>query len=210
MQYERIFISFSSAQKLILMKYIAALFILFICKTAFSQDLVDRYYDFGGAITEGRQSTAVMLAETILPEISSLSERRQAIFYFKLAGLHENMKNTDQAILFYGRTLKIEPDYYVPHMALGYLYVSKANLIVPKINAEKDKQTRNKFVQNYKALMRKAVIFLEKAMACDPNDQVLESIQNCYTSLNDPSGYASLSTRLKTLERNCVTLLKED
>jgi tetratricopeptide (TPR) repeat protein len=192
------------------MKHVAALFILFICKAAFSQDLVDRYYDFGGAVTEGRQSTAVMLAETILPEISSLSEKRQAIFYFKLAGLHENMKNTDQAILFYERTLKLEPDYYVPHMALGYLYISKANSVLPTLNAEQDKLARDRYMREYYSLMRKAIPFLEKAMACDPNEQVLASIKNCYDSVQDTAGLSNLDARLKSLAQNCVTVLKEE
>jgi len=192
------------------MKYTAALLFMFLSVPVFAQNLVDHYYEFGGALTEGRESSALMLAEKILPEVSALSEKRQAIFYYKLAGLHENMKNMDQAILFYEKTLKLEPDYYVPHMALGYLYISKANLVVPKINGEKDKLARDKHIREYSSYMKKAIPFFEKAMACDPNDQLLASIKNCYTSLKDPAGFSSLNSRLKGLEQNCVTLLKED
>ncbi|NEU08017.1 hypothetical protein GZH53_06800 [Flavihumibacter sp. R14] len=192
------------------MKYTFTLILIFLGSVAFTQDLIDNYYEFGGALTEGRESAAVMLAEKILPEVSSLSEKRQAIFYYKLAGLHENMKNTDQAILFYEKTLKLEPNYYVSHMALGYLYISKANKVVPKLNAEKDKAARDKYISEYSANMRKAIPFLERAMACDPNEQVLASIKNCYDSVNNKAGFAGLDARLKKLEANCVTLLKED
>lgn len=192
------------------MKYTFTLVLIFFGSAAFSQDLVDNYYEFGGALTEGRESAAVMLAEKILPEVSSLSEKRQAIFYYKLAGLHENMRNADQAILFYEKTLKLEPDYYVPHMALGYLYISKANQMVPKLNAEKDKLARDNFIREYNSNMRKAIPFLEKAMACDPNEQLLASIKNAYDSLKDAAGFSGLDQRLKGLEKNCVTLLKED
>ena len=192
------------------MKYTFTLLLILLGSAVFSQDLIDNYYEFGGAITEGRESTAVMLAEKILPEVSSLSEKRQAIFFYQLAGLHENRKNTEQAILFYEKTLKLEPDYYVPHMALGYLYISKANQVVPKLNAEKDKAARDRYIQEYNSNMRKAIPFLEKAMACDPNEQLLASIKNCYDSLNNKAGFAGLDARLKKLEANCVTLLKEE
>ena len=192
------------------MRYAAALLFLFLGTPVFAQDLLDHYYEFGGAVTEGRESTALMLAEKILPDVSTLSEKRQAIFYYKLAGLHENMKNNDQAIVFYEKTLKLEPDYYVPHMALGYLYVAKANQVVPKINAEKDKAVRDRYIRDYNSTMKKAIPYLEKAMACDPNEQVLASIKNCYDSLKDNKGFTGLDARLKSLEGNCVTLLKED
>ena len=40
--------------------------------------------------------------------------------------------------------------------------------------------------------------------------QLLASIKNAYTSLKDLTGFAGLDQRLKDLEKNCVTLLKED
>ena len=193
------------------MKYLTTLFLIFIFKSAFSQELIDNYYEFGGAITEGREKAALSYAEKILPEVSTLSGRRQAIFYYKLAGLHESRKNTDKAIEYYERTLKLEPDYYVPHMALGYLYVGKANLLVGQINAEKSNvPLREKYISEYKSYFRKAVPYFEKAMACDPNDQVLASIKNAYDSLKDRASFKTLDSRLKVLEKSCVNLLTED
>ena len=193
------------------MKYFAALLLILLCKTTFSQDLVENYYDFGGSITEGRESDAFVLADKILPLTSALSPKRQAIFYYQLAGLHEIRKNTEKAIDFYERSLKLEPNYYVPHMALGYLYVSKVNIPVIKMNAEKNNAIlREKYVTEYKSLLRKALPHFEKAMACDPNDQVLASIKNEYNSLKDPASFNSLDSRLNELKKECVTVLVED
>lgn len=193
------------------MKQLTSLLLILLCKSAFSQDLIDNYYEFGGAITEGRETAALTYAEKILPEVSALSGKRQAIFYYKLAGLHENRKSPEKAIEYYERTLKLEPDYYVPHMALGYLYVGKANFLVGQINAEKSNiALREKYISQYKANLRKAVPYFEKAMACDPNDQVLASIKNAYDSLKDPATFKTLDSRLKVLEKNCVSLIRED
>lgn len=193
------------------MKHLTTFLLIFLCTSAFSQELIDDYYEFGGAITEGRETAALSYAEKILPEVSNLSGRQQAIFYYKLAGLLETSKYTDKAIEYYERTAKLEPAYYVPYMALGYLYVAKANLLVARINAEKSNvPLREKYISEYRFYLKKAVPNFEKAMACDPNDQVLASIKNAYDSLNDPAAYKSLDSRLRVLEKNCVTLLTED
>ena len=192
------------------MKQLVTLLLILFCKAALSQDVVDHYYNFGGAITEGRESTALALAEKILPESSSLSEKQQAIFFYKLAGLFENLKNTEQAINYYQKSLKIEPDYYVPHMALGYLYLSQANLLANQINGEKkDIVLQKKYVTAYNAKLKQALPHLEKAMACDPNDQVLSSINFAYKALKDPLSLNSLNSRLDELKKRCITLLTE-
>lgn len=193
------------------MRRLATFLLILLCSSVSAQDLIDDYYEFGGAITEGRELAAFAYAEKILPEVSALSERRQAIFYYKLAGLHEGRENTDQAIEYYERTLKLEPDYYVPHMALGYLYVKKANLVIEKIKADKDHiRLRQRHIGEYNSYFRRAVLHLEKAMACDPNDQVLASIRNAYDLLKDPATFKTLYTRLRVLEKSCVNLLMEE
>ena len=192
------------------MKRLVTLLLILFCKTAMSQDVVDHYYNFGGAITEGKESSALMLAEKILPESSLLSAKQQAIFFYKLAGLFENLKNTEQAINYYKRSLEIEPNYYVPHMALGYLYLSQANLLANQINDEKkDAVLQKKYVGAYNNKLKQALPHLEKAMACDPNDQVLSSINFAYKAFNDTVSLHSLNSRLRELEKGCVTLLTE-
>lgn len=192
------------------MKQLITLLLILFFKTALSQDVVDHYYSFGGAITEGRESSALALAEKILSESSSLSQKQQAIFFYKLAGLFENLKNTEQAINYYQKSLDIEPDYYVPHMALGYLYLSQANLLADQVNQEtKDINLQKKYISAYNAKLKQALLHLEKAMACDPNDQVLSSINFAYKALNDNVSVNSLNSRLRELEKGCITLLTE-
>jgi tetratricopeptide (TPR) repeat protein len=194
-----------------LMRYFAALLLIFICRTALCQDITNQYDDFGGAVTTGNEEKALFLAQQILPEVESLNARQQAIFYYKLAGLYEGLKKNEQAIEFYERSLKLEPDYYVPHLALGYLYLGQANPLARQLNAEKNNpQLRDKYLKEYQATLRKALPFLEKAMACDPNDQVLQSITVAYRALKDETSLTSLETRLQSLRKNCVTVLKED
>lgn len=184
---------------------------MFICGRAIGQNIVNQYDDFGGAITNGNEQQALFLARQLLPEITTLTTRQQAIFYYKLAGLYESLKNNDNAIEFYERSLKLEPDFYVPHLALGYLFLEQANGIVGQMNDKtNDPQLRQKYLKAYQDKLRKALPHLEKALACDPNDQVLESIKLSYKALKDEASFISLESRLEGLRKNCVTVLKED
>ena len=193
------------------MRYFAALLLIFICGRALSQDIITKYDDFGGAITNGNEQQALFLAQQILPGASALTGRQQAIFYYKLAGLYEGLKNTDQAIEFYEKSLNLEPDFYVPHLALGYLFLEQANPIARQLNDVKNNpQLREKYLKDYHTKLRKALPHLEKALACDPNDQVLESIKLSYKALKDEASFTSLDTRLDALRKNCVTVLKEE
>jgi hypothetical protein len=107
--------------------------------------------------------------------------------------------------------LKLEPDFYVPHLALGYLLLAQANPIARQLNEVKDNpELRAKYLKEYQEKLRKALPHLEKALACDPNDQVLESIKWSYQALKDQASFNSLETRLQLLRKNCVTVLKED
>lgn len=190
---------------------LATLLLILLCKTALSQDIVDKYYNFGGYISTGDEEKALALAEKILPETSSLSERKQAIFCYKLAGLYESRKIIEKAIDFYERSLKFEPNYYVPHLALGYLYLSKANIFALQINAERSNALlHKKYMDAYNAQLWKALPHLEKAMACDPNDQVLLSIKKGYQSLKDQAFLNLLDLRLNEFRKECVPVLTED
>ena len=193
------------------MKHIAIILFIFLTKTALSQTPVDQYYDFSLHLSEGDAEKAMAIAEKLTPSATVLSKKQQAIFYFKLARLYEDSKNAQQAIIFYEKSLTLEPNYYVPHLALGYLYLSNANALVTKINSEKANPTLHKRYQTeYKGFLRRAIPHLEKAMACDPNDQVLASIKKAYLSLDDLSTFKSLDSRIDELNINCVTVLTED
>lgn len=193
------------------MKYIAIILLFLFSNPAFSQTPEDQYYDFSLHLSEGNAEKAMSIAEKLITSASVLKKKQQAIFYFKLARLYEDSKNGQKAIIYYQKSLTLEPDYYVPHLALGYLYLGNANAVVTKAKAEKNNaNVRQRYMTEYKGVLKQAVTHLEKAMACDPNDQVLTSIKNIYLALEDPAGFKSLDSRIDELNKNCVTVLTED
>ncbi|WP_407428921.1 tetratricopeptide repeat protein [Arcticibacter sp.] len=193
------------------MKHIAIILLIFLSKTAISQTPVDQYYDFSLHLSEGNAEKAMEIAEKLIPSATVLSKKQQAIFYFKLGRLYEDSKNKQKAIVFYEKSLTLEPNYYVPHLALGYLYLDHANALSTKMKAEKTNASVNqRYMAEYKGILKKAVPHLEKAVACDPNDQVLTSIKNIYLALDDAATYKSLDSRIDELNKNCVTVLTED
>lgn len=193
------------------MKHIAIILFIFLSKTAISQTPVDQYYDFSLHLSEGDAEKAMVIAEKLIPSATSLSKKQQAIFYFKLARLYEDSKNAQKAITFYEKSLTLEPNYYVPHLALGYLYLGSANALSTKFKGEKtNTSVHQRYLTEYKGFLKRAVPHLEKAMACDPNDQVLASIKNAYLALDDISTFKSLDSRIDELNKSCVTVLSED
>ncbi len=194
------------------MKYtLSFIFILFF-KLGFSQTKSQQFTDFNIAISAGEYSEAMTLAKNMNVESSDLSNRKKAIVYFKIAAyLEKNKKDINETIAYYEKSLKYEPNYYVPHLALGYLFLNKANRTAVRLNDEKsDVALRNKYIAEYKATLRKALPHFEKAMACDPNDQVLASIKNIFGALKDTASANSLDAKLAVLSKECIDFLSEE
>lgn len=193
------------------MKFFIVLSFVFLHQMAFSQDISEQYFVFSLNNLGGEQIKAITLGEKLLPEISKLSKAKQAKFYFKMGFMHENIKDTEKALAYYLKSLESEPNYEVIHLAVGYIYINQANLLVSKINASKsNKALYNKYIELYKAILRKSIPYLEKAMACDPNDQVLTAITKTYELLKDKTALASLNLRLNELKKQCVDILIDD
>lgn len=185
------------------------LFILFF-QSAFSQTVLENYDDFNIAITRGQEDIALTLSEKILSGSSALSPKQQAILFYGLANIYENGKKSDLAIEYYEKSLQLEPNYYVPHLALAYIFISKSNLLVAKINSEtKNILLRQKYINQYNLWLKKAVPHFEFALACDPNEQVMSALKNAYKSLKDNTSILSLDKRLKEIKGNCVSVLIE-
>ena len=80
-----------------------------------------------------------------------------------------------------------------------------------KVNSEKNNlELRNKYINEYKTVLKKSLPHFEKAMACDPNDQVMVSIKNVYAALKDTESIKSLDDRLAILKGECLDFLSED
>lgn len=194
------------------MKYIFLLILLLFFKVGFAQDASKQFIDFTIAISAGEFNEAMALTKDMNLESSNLSNRKKAIIYFKTAAYYENSKkNIDETIGYYEKCLKYEPNYFVPHLALGYLFLNKANEMSVKINNERGNiALRNKYIAEYKANLKNALPHFEKAMACDPNDQVLTSIKKVCGALKDTDSLSSLDSKLVILRKECIDFLSED
>lgn len=85
-----------------------------------------------------------------------------------------------------------------------------ANALVAKVNAAKgNKPLYDKLYAEYTDYVKKAVPHLEKALACDPNEQVMSLLQRLSKTLSLPADEASINKRIASLQSNCVSLLTE-
>ncbi len=183
--------------------------LLFIGASAHAQtadQIYDQYLDMDVARTKKELSKALLIGESILPNASKLPEKTRIMFYNSLAKLYDDSFQADQAIIYYDKVLVAQPDYYVPHLALGYIYFNKVSDVSKKLQIAKGDA---KLMTDYKAMVSKALPHLEKAEACDPNDETLDMIKTLYTAIKDTAGLNTLKSRLANLSKNCVTVLSE-
>jgi hypothetical protein len=188
---------------------VTAFFVFFIGRYANAQtadQIFDQYLDMEMARTANQSAKALLIGESILPNVGKLPVKTQVMYYYSLAKVYDDSFQGDNAITYYDKVLAARPDYYVPHRALGYIYVNNANELAKKTQVAKgDAQ----LTADYKAMILKALPHLEKAEACDPSDETLTLIKKLYTAINDTQGLATLNSRLSALSKNCVTVLSE-
>ena len=169
----------------------------------------DQYLDFNLARFNNEFSKALLIGESLLPNAYKLPAKAKTIFNYSMGKLYEDSSQPDKAITYYEMVIAAEPEYYVPHRALGYLYLAPVNELQKKMQAIKDPAEREKLLPQYKTAVLKALPHLEKAQACDQEEQTLAMIKLLYTNIKDTAGLTSLINRLTTLGRNCVTVLSE-
>lgn len=196
-----------------MLKKTALLFWIMVASTiahAQTADAVfDQYLDFNYARLKQENQNALTLGEKILPNAALLPAKSRIGFYNGLAKIYEDAGQVDKAIGYYEIVEKAEPDFYVVHRALGYLYLTPANDLFAKLNATTDKATKNALTTQYNALVRKALPHLEKAQACDPSDETLSLIKSLYTNMKDGAVLKGLDGRLKALGKNCLDILSD-
>lgn len=197
------------------MRKISVIFALLLCffKVHAQKTIEELYKDYTVVRTTADQKeAAIELATTVLSRSSELTNPQIANLNFHLGRLNEELNQFEKAIAYYEASAKLVPNYYVTHRALGNLYLSKSNPVVEKMNdAGKARQTElfAKLFATYKGLIEKAIPHLEKAQACDPNDENLEQITKLYKNIKDSAAIATLDARLKKLAVTCVDLLDD-
>ncbi|WCT12483.1 tetratricopeptide repeat protein [Mucilaginibacter jinjuensis] len=195
-------------KKLFLLLFATATLITAKAQTA--DELQNAYYDFSYAYVQHFNANALSLGEALLPNAGKLSDKAQPNFYYRMGTLYEDLNQFDKAINCYEKVIAAVPDFFVAHRALGYLYLKQANQVAGKLNAAKTDPVENKrLAALYTATAKKAIPHLEKAQACDPEDDTLTRIKMLYKNTKDEKGLASLDTRLQTLSKNCVDLLSD-
>ncbi|RFZ95221.1 hypothetical protein D0C36_06760 [Mucilaginibacter conchicola] len=181
-------------------KLLFALCLLFAVSFAHAQtaeEVYSKYLDFNLARMQQETDKALDLGEDILPNADKLTAGARNNFYYSVGNLYENNSQSVKAIECYEKVVAAVPDYYVAQRGLGYLYAKQADALKATGGA------------NYIAAVRKALPHLEKAQACDPDDDTLKMIQYFYKAINDKNGLTTLNDRLKSLKKNCIDLLDD-
>ncbi|MGN7988130.1 tetratricopeptide repeat protein [Pedobacter sp. 22226] len=192
------------------------LFTLTMMQTCFAQSksIKDLYWDYSQIrMTDTEKPKVIQLAEELIKRSPELTKTQLGNVSYHLGRLYEETEQTEKAIPQYEEAIKITPAYYVPYRALGFIFVKKCNALSAKINEAgkaKDSKLQGELYAQYKVVALKALPYLEKSQACDPDDETKTIITNLYRSLKDNAAIASLDDRLKKNAANCVSLLEDE
>lgn len=185
--------------------------VLPLCLNAKAQtadEFSKQYTEFKIRSSANSNASAIELGRQLLPQADKLPEKSRVFFYNMLAKAYEEEKQFDSAQPLYEKVVVMQPDYYVAHLALGHIYMQKANQEGLLVNASKgDKAAYQKHLAAYTAMVNKAILHLEKVQACDPYDDNLNLIKKLYTSINNTAAIATLDTRVKAMSSKCVDIL---
>lgn len=191
------------------------LFIVLITTSSFAQTkdsvLYNKLGDFDMARFYNESQAAIRIGESILTDTAKLTPKARVSFYGRLAKLYEDGGQGEKAMIYYAKVIAAVPDYYVAQRAYGYLADSVAEEIHLKIyQLKNDDPSRNTLFEQYKKGVLKALPHLEKAQACDPNDQDMDMIRALYQNIHAEQQLAALNNRLSALSKNCVDILSDE
>jgi len=192
------------------------LFPLTVAQTCFSQSksIKDLYWDYAQIrMTDSERPKVIQIAEELIKRSPELTKTQLGNTSYHLGRLYEETGEIEKAIPKYQEAIKITPAYYVPYRALGFIFVKKCNAIGAKMNEAgkaKDLKAHGELYAQYKVIALKALPYLEKSQACDPDDETRTVITNLYRSLKDNAAIASLDERLKKNAADCVSILDDE
>jgi tetratricopeptide (TPR) repeat protein len=192
---------------------LSLLFISYFSSLAQNKSIADAYFDFTVIRSAKGNAESVETSLALLKRSSELTPKQITNIEYHIGRMYEEMGNVDSAIPHYENSLKGEPDYFVIHRALGFIYLSKTKPFVAQMNEankSKDAIANAKAFVLYKEMVQKAIPYLEKYQACEPDDETLTIITNLYKSIKDTQSVTTLETRLKPLAAKCVSLLDDE
>jgi len=172
--------------------------------------LYNKLGNFDLATLNGDSYSALLVGEQILPDTAKLGTVSKINFYAKLAKTYDEAEQDDKAIYYYEKVAAAAPGYFVVQRALGLLYNAKAEDIQLKIYITPNTDpSYSKLYERYLAAVRKTLPLLEKAQACDPDDDTLDLIHTLYQNIGDNNGYNGFTQRIPELAAKCVDLLED-
>ena len=172
--------------------------------------LYNKLGNFDLATLNGDSYSALLIGEQILPDTAKLGKVSKINFYAKLAKTYDEAEQDEKAIYYYEKVAAAAPGYFVVQRALGLLYNAQAEdiqlilYITPKTDP-----AYGKLYERYLAAVRKTLPLLEKAQACDPDDDTLDLIHTLYQNIGDDNGYNGFTQRIPELATGCVDLLED-
>ncbi len=172
--------------------------------------LLNKLGDFDIAALNGDSNSAVVIGEQLLTDTAQMQPKERISFFAKLAKAYEGIEQDAKATFYYEKVAAAEPNYYVAQRALGYLYNDISEEIQLKLYlTPKDSPAYRALFDSYTKAVRKSLPYLEKALACDPDDDTLDLIKTLYMNIHDDTGLNSLNTLLPVLSKNCMDLLSD-
>lgn len=174
-----------------------------ISRAQTADEVYDKYLDFNLARLQGEEDKATDLAEQLMKDTLKLKPAVRVNFYNSAAKLYEDGSQSVKAIEFYERVIAAQPQYYVAHRALGYLYLKN----IPDVDKALEAPSTD---AGYIKTVKRSLPQLEKAQACDPDDNTLALIKTLYANIGDKAGLASLDSRLQALKKGCIDILSDE
>lgn len=199
-----------------LKKIILSLLLIVGFKTASAQNqnLKDLYFDYLQIRMETLKSDeAIEKSLALLQRSSELNAKQIANVNYHLGRLYEGEQEMEKAIPYYETSIKLTPGYYVPYRALGFWYFSKAQDLYQKafrIDKIKQAELYQKAFAEFKLMATKSLGNLEKAQACDPDEETLSMIVDLYKQMKEEKSENTLKTRLAQLSVGCISLLDDE
>lgn len=184
--------------------------------TSFAQtrDIKDMYADYTmNRMVESKSAETIDQGLALLKRSSELNEKQIANINYHVGRLYETGGNAAKAVPYYETVTKLVPGYYVVQLALGYINLKKCDTLGRKVAESaklKDAALNERSYKAYKAQVTKTIAYFEKAESCEPDERTLGILTTLYKSIKDTTSLSTISSRLASLPKDCVTLLDDE
>jgi len=124
--------------------------------------------------------------------------------YFNLGVGSQELGENDQAIGYYEKAIKLNPEYEAALINLAVIKLAQEGELVEEMNSLGMSAADNRRYEELKAqredLYREVLPYLEQAGKINPNNvEVLRTMMNIYSQLGDDAKYNALKTKVDAL-----------